>query len=104
MNFERVVMSMLPYTNRLNGYFNKNDSFASGDMGLMFGSLIKEDAVNDTSNVFFEKISTSAFIMCGYLEIILSREISSDEQQKYLEKIYKEFFKLNHILDDFSKL
>jgi signal transduction histidine kinase len=78
---------MTPFKNRLNGYFSDNDA------------MIEKCFIVD----LYHDINNSACIISGYVEIMQSREITLDNQIKYLEKIQHESYQINKLLNGYLK-
>jgi signal transduction histidine kinase len=80
---------MLPFTNRLNAYFIEENAKVNQPI---------EHVVDIIQNV-----NNYLFIIQGYIEILLSRELTLEEQHKYLLIIHEESDELNHILNGYCK-
>jgi hypothetical protein len=76
---------MEPFRNRLNGYFSERE----------------EEILNPFDKHFYQDINNSANIISGYLEIIQYKEVTVDDQKKYLSLIHREAYLINKLLNGY---
>jgi hypothetical protein len=76
---------MAPFKNRLNGYFTESG----------------EDTLKPHDGDFYENINNAACIIVGYLEIIQCKDVTIDDQKKYLSLINQEAFLINKLLNGY---
>jgi hypothetical protein len=79
--------SMAPFRNRLNGYFTESE----------------EESLNPYNEHFYQDMNNAACIIVGYLEIIQCRDITIDDQKKYLGRIHQEAYLINKLLNRYFK-
>jgi hypothetical protein len=80
---------MAPFKNRLNGYFSEGEEV--------------EEALNLDEEHFYHDMNNAACIIVGYLEIIQCRNVTIDDQKKYLSRIHQEAYRINKLLNGYLK-